>query len=140
MTKLVRRGNPALLVLAQTALYWPFAFRQIQACLSKLPDCVTDAAAVLSPSRTDALFRVVLPFCRKGILSGMGFCFAMSCADATLPLVLSIYKFDTLSLFTYRLAGSYRFSHASAAGTVLGLVCMLAFLLSNRGKETYGIS
>lgn len=140
MTKLVKRGNPALLILAQTALYWPFAFRQIQACLAKIPDSVIEAAAVLSPSRTDPLFRVILPSCRKGILSGMGFCFAMSCADATLPLVLSIHKFDTLSLFTYRLAGSYRFSHASAAGCVLGLVCILAFTLSNRGKETHGIS
>ncbi len=140
MTMLVRRGSPLQLVLAQSALYWPFAFRQVHACLAKIPDAVLDAAAVLSPCRTDGLFRVVLPYCRRGLISGAGFCFAMSCSDATLPLVLSIYKFDTLSLFTYRLAGSYRFTQASVAGTVLGLTCALAFSLANRAKEEHGLS
>ncbi len=136
MTMLVRRGQPVHLVLAQTALYWPFAFRQIQSCMAKIPETVTDAAATLSPCRTDGLFRVIIPYCRRGIISGAGFCFAMSCSDATLPLVLSLNKFDTLSLFTYRLAGSYRFPQASASGAVLGLCCTLAFSLSNRAKMT----
>ena len=41
---------------------------------------------------------------KQGILFiiGAGFCFAMSCSDATLPLVLSVHKFDTLSLFFLR--------------------------------------
>ena len=143
MAMLVRRGHPFQLVLAQTALYWPFAFRQIQSCMAKIPESVTDAAATLSPCRTDVLFRVILPYCKRGILSGAGFCFAMSCSDATLPLVLSVHKFDTLSLFTYRLAGSYRLAQASASGTVLGVCCILAFALSNRAhrsKENHGIS
>ncbi|MBQ7167369.1 MAG: iron ABC transporter permease [Treponema sp.] len=143
MTMLVRRGHPAQLILAQTALYWPFAFRQVQACMTKIPGNVTDAAAMLSPCRTDGLFRVMMPYCKRGIISGAGFCFAMSCSDATLPLVLSLYKFDTLSLFTYRLAGSYRLPQASASGAVLGLFCTLAFALSNRAKmskENHGIS
>ncbi len=140
MTMLIRRGHPFQLVLAQTALYWPFAFRQIQSCITKIPGSVSDAAAMLSPHITDRLFRVILPYCKRGIISGTGFCFAMSCSDATLPLVLSLYKFDTLSMFTYRLAGSYRLPQASASGAVLGLFCTLAFLLSNRMKENHGIS
>ncbi|MCR5620264.1 MAG: iron ABC transporter permease [Treponema sp.] len=140
MTMLIRRGHSIQLVLAQTALYWPFAFRQIQSCMAKIPESVHAAAATLSPHRTDRLFRVILPYCKRGILGGAGFCFAMSCSDATLPIVLSLYKFNTLSLFTYRLAGSYRLAQASASGTVLGLCCTLAFLLSNRMKENHGIS
>ncbi|MBQ9538577.1 MAG: iron ABC transporter permease, partial [Treponema sp.] len=139
MTILIRRGSPVMLVLAQSALYWPFAFRQIQTCLSKIPDSVIEAATILSPCKTDGLLKVILPYCRRSIISGTLLCFAMSCSDATLPLVLSIYKFDTLSLFTYRLAGSYRFTQASAAGSVLGLVCILAFSLSNMAKEKHGI-
>lgn len=140
MSMLIRRGHPAQLVLAQSALYWPFAFRQIQACMDKIPESVTEAALTLSPCATQNIFRVILPYCRRGILSGAGFCFAMSCSDATLPLVLSVYKFDTLALFTYRLAGSYRLAQASASGAVLGLCCTLAFYLSNKAKENNGIS
>jgi thiamine transport system permease protein len=55
----------------------------------------------------------------------------MSAGDATLPLVLALQKFDTLSLFTYRLAGSYRFPEACASGLVLGLICMTVFSVAS---------
>ncbi len=134
MSMLVRRGNPLLLVLAETALSWPLAFRQLYPHLARIPDNTLDAAFSLAPSRTDAVFRVVLPYCRNGILSSLGFCFATSAGDATLPLVLSVHKFDTLALYTYRLAGSYRFAQACVSGIVLGAVCMISFLLSKRLK------
>ncbi len=131
MTLLVRRGSPVHLIIAQTALYWPFAYRQIHASASKIPQSVIDAATLLSYHRTDRLFRILLPYTKRGILSALGFCFAMSAGDATLPLVLALQKFDTLSLFTYRLAGSYRFPEACASGLVLGLICMTVFSVAS---------
>ena len=57
---------------------------------------------------------------------------AISAGDATLPLVLSMQKFSTLSLFTYRLAASYRFTEACVSGLILGLVCSIVFFAAKR--------
>ena len=94
-----------------------------------------DAARTLSAHRLDCIFSILLPCGKNGILSAAGFCFAMSAGDAALPLVLAIPRFDTLSLFVYRLAGSYRVNEACAAGLLLGILCMAVFSISNRMKE-----
>jgi thiamine transport system permease protein len=130
MTLLVRRGTSLALVLAESALSWPFAFRQIYAPLVKIPQQVIDAATILSRNKFDAIFHVYIPYSIKGILSALGFCFAISAGDATLPLVLAIPHFDTLALFTYRLAGSHQFSASCASGLVLGILCSVLFSLT----------
>ncbi len=128
---LFRQGNFFHLVIAQTALIWPFAFRQIYAQLSKVSFDVMDAARILSKSRLDSLFMIYLPYGMRGILSSLAFCFAASAGDATLPLVLSLKNFFTLSLFTYRLAGRYKFHEACAAGIMLAFLCAVFFLISH---------
>jgi len=135
MTLLVRRGSVITLILAQASLFWPFAFRQIYVPLSKMPDAICDAARLLSPYKLDAVIKIYIPYCAKGLVSAFGFCFALSAGDATIPLVLAIPHFDTLSLFTYRLAGGYHFNESFAPGIILGLLCALFFLLSNICKE-----
>ena len=87
----------------------------------------------------DRVIRVLLPISKKGLISAFGFCFAVSAGDTTLPLVLAIPKLDTLSLFTYRLAGSYRFNEACAAGVILGLLCALVFIISGYSKNKKGL-
>ena len=91
-----------------------------------------DASLILSKSKLDIIWRVLLPVSKKSLISAFGFCFAISAGDTTLPLVLAIPRFDTLSLFTYRLAGAYRFNEACAAGVILGLICALVFVLTGR--------
>ena len=135
MTRTVRAGSPLILVAAQTALMWPLAFRQIWAGFAKIPSETLDAARLLSPHKIDAIFGVFLGECKRNILSAAVLCFAVSAGDTTLPLVLAIPHFDTLSLFTYRLAGSYRFGEASAAALVLGAWCMTLFAIANKMKE-----
>ena len=76
-----------------------------------------------------------LPSSLRGILNAAGFCFAVSAGDSTLPLVLALPKCNTLALFTFRLAGSYRLHEACAAGLVLGVLCALVFAVANRLKE-----
>lgn len=135
MTMTVRRGSQLILILAETALSWPFAFRQIYAHLIKIPEPVLDQAKILSSCKTDALFRVCIPYSQKGIVSALGFCFAISAGDSTLPLVLAIPRFDTLALFTYRLAGNHKLNLSCAAGLLLGIICMAVFILSSKFKE-----
>ncbi len=140
ITLLVRRGNPLCLVLAQTFLSWPLAFRIIYPFVEKIPNETLDCAALISKNRFDTLIRVILPVCSTGILNAFCFSFAVSAGDTTLPLVLAIPKFDTLSLFCYRFAGAYRFNEACAAGVILGTLCAVFFALSsfNLKKEKRG--
>ena len=132
---LVRRGTIIHLILAQVFLTWPLAFRQIFASVSKIQQETIDAARILSKRKLDLIFRIYAPQSVRGILSAAGFCFAVSAGDTTLPLVLALPKFTNLSLFTYRLAGAYRFHEACAAGLVLGAICMIVFAITNRFKE-----
>ena len=132
---LVKKGSVIHLVLAQVFLTWPLAFRQIYASLSKIRQETVDAARLLSPHFCDLIFRIYLPQSWRGILNAAGFCFAVSAGDTTLPLVLALPKFTNLSLFTYRLAGSYRFHEACAAGLILGAICTTVFALANKMKD-----
>jgi thiamine transport system permease protein len=135
MTLLVPRGNPAMLVLAQSALAWPFALKQISGSMDRIPRNSMEAAALLSPNPLHTVFRICLPMCRRGIISALAFSFSISCGDATLPLVLAIPRFDTLSLMTYRLAGSYRFSEACACGIVLALLTAGVFFAGDSAEQ-----
>lgn len=134
LSLLFKRGNFFLLVLAQSALFWPMAFRQIFPYISKIPENAVSAARLLSRSPLDIVFRIYFPVCRRGILSAVAFCFALSAGDTSLPLVLSLRNFDTLSLYIYRLAGSYRFNEACAAGVILAFLCAAVFSFSRRSK------
>ncbi len=127
---LVKRGSPIHLILAQGALFTPFAFRQLYSSLNAIPQSTIDAARLLSSHKTDIVFSILIPYCKKSITRSIGFCFAISAGDATLPLVLAIHKFDTLSLYTYRLAGSYRLGQACVCGLILGTICMTVFSFS----------
>lgn len=135
ITMIVHRGNVFCLILAQSLLNWPLAFRVIYPHLSKINRDTMDASLILSKSKLDIIGRVLLPVSKKSLITAFGFCFAISAGDTTLPLVLAIPRFDTLSLFTYRLAGAYRFNEACAAGVILGLICALVFVLTGRTRR-----
>ena len=133
------RGSPWMLVFLQATLYWPFAFRQISGALDKVPSSLDDAALMLAEFPLDRVFRVYLPLCRKNILAALGFCFALGCGDTTLPLVLAIPRFETLALYTYNLAGSYRFNEACCSGLVLAALTMPIFFVSGRNLPRKGL-
>ncbi|MDY2924423.1 MAG: iron ABC transporter permease [Treponema sp.] len=133
ITSLVKRGSFWHLVLAQTFLFWPLAFRVIFSQLQKITSQTLDSALLLSKNKVQVVVNVFLPLCKTGVLSAFGFCFSSSAGDTTLPLVLAIPKFTTLSLFTYRLAGAYKFNEACAAGSVLAIICAGFFLLTGNG-------
>jgi thiamine transport system permease protein len=103
---------------------------------SRVPPDSIRAAKILSPSPLDAVFRVLLPETRRARLSAFAFCFAAAASDASLPLMLAIPRFDTLALYTYRLAGAYRLNQACAAGIVLMLLSVGVFALADRFAHT----
>lgn len=131
ITMIVKRGNCACLILAQTALNWPLAYKVIYSQLTKISDETLDAAKLLSSNKIDTIIRVIFPVSKGALLSAFGYSFAISAGDTTLPLVLAIPKFNNLSLFTYRLAGAYRFNEACASGLILGLLCATVFAMAS---------
>ncbi len=137
MTILVKKGSPLILVLAQSALYWPFAFRLVYQSMCKIPQYTIDAAFMLSSCKTEGIVRVLIPYCKKNILSALGFCFALSAGDASLPLVLAVAKFDTLAIYTYRLVGAYKYPQACACGIILGLLCITIYALTCSEKKEH---
>lgn len=136
ITLIVQDGNIFWLICAQTFLSWPLAFKVIYPQLQKIQESTIDAAKLISKNNFQIVWRIFLPMCKSSFLSAFGFCFAISAGDTTLPLVLAIPKFNTLSLFTYRMAGAYRFNEACAAGVLLAVLCVGFFLLTgNNSKE-----
>ncbi len=135
-SRLVPDGSPLILIAAQSSLAWPFAMKQISAALDRVPRNIFDAAKLLSPSPLQAVFRVYLPLCFRGCLTGGAFAFAISAGDASLPLMLSVRNFETLPLFLFRLAGSYRFSEAAACGVILAVITGGIFFLRDGRKKT----
>lgn len=121
------KGTHLLLVVMETLLYWPIAYRQIQNGINQIDSDTDKAALMFSKNKVDSVVRIYLPASRKYLVSAFCYCFAVSMGDATLPLVLSVPRFETLALYTYRLAGNYKFYQASASGTVLTVICCLLF-------------
>ncbi len=126
-------GAVAAIAVAQAAMIWPYTARSISGALRALDDRRRLAARTLgaSPLRAflDTDFAVVLP----SVLSAAAFAFSMAAGDMTIPLVLGRGDVETLPLLVYRLASSYRFEEAAAAGIALALLTGAAFFLKERG-------
>ena len=119
-----RRGNAFVFVLVQAFVYWPIACRQIINCINKIDKDTKNAAILLSKNKFDCFKRFYLPSCKSVLISAFTLCFGISLGDSTLPLMLSIPNFNTLALYTYKLAASYRFNQASCCGVIIILLCV----------------
>ena len=121
-------GNVVVLVICQTILYWPVGYKQLQNGMNQLTNDTQKAAIILSRGKLDCTVRFYLPVCRTVLFTAFFYCFAMSIGDATLPLVLGIPNFTTLALYTYRLAGAFKFNQACACAVVMILLSGVGFL------------
>lgn len=141
LTSIIKNGTFILLICTQALLFWPIGFKQINNAVQKIPSKTLDCAILLSRNKFNAIVRVILPSVKTQIFSAFCFSFAICAGDTTLPLVLAIPKFSSLSLFTYRLAGAYRFNEACASGIILGLICFMIFSLgTNSLKKLKGLN
>ena len=125
-------GNIVVLVICQTILYWPVGYKQLQNGMNQLTDDTQKAAILLSRSKFDCSLRFYLPACRTVLFTAFFYCFAMSIGDATLPLVLGIPNFTTLALYTYRLAGAFKFNQACACAVIMILLALLPSLWNKK--------
>lgn len=131
------RGGVSLFAVAliQAAGAWPLAWRSAHAAFSKIQGNVLDAAATLGSSTADRARRVDLPLAARGIASAAAFAFALSVGDAGSLILASSGGAPPLALLMYRLAGSYRFNEACAAGVIMALLGSLAFAFREEASD-----
>jgi len=128
-----------MLISCQASLFYPFAVAKINIAIkSAVPENLIEVAILLSQSKVKAFFSVVLPLISSSFKTASAIIFAMSIADASLPLVLGIEGFSNLSLLLFDYASSYRFSESAVIGTTLLLSSGLIFFFSNRNKKRQG--
>jgi thiamine transport system permease protein len=96
------------------------------------------AASVFGASPPLRILTVELPLVLRHIRSAWGFSAAISLGELNAILMLGMEHWETLPLFMYRAAGSYRYGLACAAGTLLILCCLGAFMISEYPGETLG--
>ena len=135
VSRFARTPTLFTLSLCQACLFWPFAFWQIQSVADKIPHELDEVAMLFAPSLLYRVVHVYFPLMKNALVSALCFSFAMSLGDASLPLVLAIPNVQTLALFTYRLAGSYRFAEACAAGTIVLALSMVLFFVGDIDHE-----
>lgn len=131
------RGGASLLAVAlvQAAGAWPLAWRSAHAAFAKIQANVRAAAATLGSSTADRARRVDIPLAARGIASGAAFAFALSVGDAGSLILASPGGVPPLALLMYRLAGSYRFNEACAAGVLMALLGSLAFAVREEAAD-----
>lgn len=131
------RGGASLLAVAlvQAAGAWPLAWRSAHAAFAKIQGNVRAAAATLGSSTADRARRVDIPLAARGIASGAAFAFALSVGDAGSLILASTGGVPPLALLMYRLAGSYRFNEACAAGVLMALLGSLAFAVREEAAD-----
>lgn len=134
-----RCASRILLVCAQSALAFPFAWLSLYSTLMRIPTPVIFTGQMLSRNRLDFFLRTICPLCKKGIVSAGVYAFALSAADAAFPLVLEIPDFQSVALLLYRLSSTYRFAESSALALVLSLASSVLLIGVHRCKEySYG--
>lgn len=125
-------GSLIILIIAQSALAWPFAWTHIHACMMRIPESTLSAALLLSENKPALFFRIFLPLCKSGIVAAAAFVFAISAGDASLPMILNLSHFQNLAVLLFDYAGSYRFTESSAVAVVLTFITSCVFFLQDK--------
>lgn len=123
------RGIPPLLVLVpvHSIIIMPFAVRTILPVYRSIPVSLTEDALTMGARDFRIFFSVHMPFMRRALLSSLAFGFAISIGELNSTVLLGFSSFPTIPMHIYALIGSYNYQGACAVGTLLILICFLAF-------------
>jgi thiamine transport system permease protein len=125
-------GGSALAVVAvQAVSAYPFILRAIQGSIGVSDERYAEAAQTLGSSRFGAMIQIRLPLAFPSLLSGFAFAFAISAGDANALIIAPVPGLETLALYLFRLAGSYRFNEACATAVVLATLTGFVFFMKD---------
>lgn len=126
------RGSAFLVILAHTAIAMPLAFKPVLTIYRKIRKSLREAAKNLGATDFRIFREIEFPLLKSGLLTGATFAFAVSIGEMNATLILSQPGTTTLPIAIYRLIGSYKFYGACALGSILMIICLLAFLAIDR--------
>ncbi len=120
------------ILLAHTMIALPFALRTLLPGMRRIHQSLLEASRLMGASSFRGLRTITLPLMKPSLVSTGALSFAISLGELNATLVLGESRVLTIPLVLYRLVGSYRFYAACALGTVLMLICALAFWVIDR--------
>ncbi|MDD7588804.1 MAG: ABC transporter permease subunit, partial [Bullifex porci] len=85
---------------------------------------------LLGASTRKASKSVEIPLLRNVVIKAFSFSFALSIGEINATMTLSEGKITTLPLLLYRLINSYNYQGACAVGSILILIALIVFFIS----------
>jgi len=117
------------IICAHTVIALPFVLRSLTPAMRRIRLDLLDAAKLMGAGGFKRFISIELPLIRPGLISGGAFAFAISLGEINATLILSDAGITTIPIAILRLIGTYKFFSACALGTILILICLLAFTL-----------
>lgn len=130
------------LILIYSSFTLPFTIWNMQTFFQQLPWELEEAACIDGASRTTALFRVILPLARPGIIATSLFSF-MTCWDEYMyaNLFISSTSKKTISLGIQSFIGEYSTDWGSLmAATVIAMIPIIIFFVFAQKNLVGGLS
>lgn len=134
-------GMPTML-LAHIFFSIPFVVLNILPKLKNLDKNMFDAALDLGCTRFQAIYKVILPSIKSGIIAGALIAFTMSIDDFVISYFVSGPDFPNVSLWIYSRIGRRNFSPAVYSYNTLiimvaifGIILLNKFSLKNKGER-----
>ena len=118
--------------IAHTTFNLPFVFLMVMARLDEFDFSIIEAAADLGASEKETLFKITLPICKPGIISGMLTAITLSLEDFVITFFVSGPGSSTLPVFIYsaitRKGGITPLISALSVVMILGTVVLCVLL------------
>jgi thiamine transport system permease protein len=130
-SRILGGGSALAVVSVQAVSSYPFILRAIQGSIGVSDERYAEAAQTLGSSRLGAILRIRLPLAFPALMSGFAFAFAISAGDANALIIAPVPGLETLALYLFRLAGSYRFNEACATAVVLAAITGFVFFIKD---------
>lgn len=124
-----------LIVFIHLFISLPFAYRSLSNRIEQIPPSMIMAAENLGASPLKTLLYIEWPLLKQALQTGAVFAFALSMGEVNAVLILSGPEQSTIPLEIYRMIGHYNFNGASAMGSLLIIITLLAFWLLEKGNR-----
>lgn len=124
-----------IMAAAHSLASLPFCYRMVAGRLKQISLRVPQAARAAGASAFKTFLLVEIPMARSVLISSAVFAFAISAGELNATIILAPGNFTTIPLAIYRLIGAYDFQGACALGTLLIMVCTLAFFVLDHYSE-----
>jgi thiamine transport system permease protein len=131
------KGGYILVVLAHLVIVIPFALRSVIPEVRKIPVQYLAAAKTLGADRFHVFWTIEVPLLKNSLITGAMFAFALSLGELNATLTLSDSTIVTIPIVMYQLIGAYNYQGACALGTILIIMSLVVFFVTEtlKGKE-----